>query len=114
MTEEKAPVRFNATRHGVLSRYTALPWEDPEEYGAILEALREEHAPQGPTEEHLVEEVAGIVWRKRRRLAGGPTGRVIRLAKVGAGPSLRTCVKEGRGGSGKRCLLHRNRRLGTA
>jgi hypothetical protein len=62
--------RFNALRHGVLSRYTVLPWEDPAEYGGILAALREEHAPQGPTEEHLVEELAGIVWRKRRlRLA---------------------------------------------
>ena len=29
-------------------------------------ALVAEHAPQGPTEEHLVEEVAGILWRKRR------------------------------------------------
>ena len=29
-----------------------------------------EHVPQGVTEEHLVEEVAGIIWRKRRlRLA---------------------------------------------
>ena len=29
-----------------------------------------EHAPRGPTEEHLVEELAGILWRKRRlRLA---------------------------------------------
>jgi len=29
-----------------------------------------EHAPHGPTEEHLVEEIAGIMWRKRRlRLA---------------------------------------------
>jgi len=29
-----------------------------------------EHTPQGPTEEHLVEELAGILWRKRRlRLA---------------------------------------------
>jgi len=29
-----------------------------------------EHRPQGPTEEHLVEEIAGILWRKRRlRLA---------------------------------------------
>ena len=29
-----------------------------------------EHGPQGPTEEHLVEELAGIMWRKRRlRLA---------------------------------------------
>jgi hypothetical protein len=70
MSDDKALVRFNATRHGVLSRYTVLPWEDPAEYGAILDALHAEHAPQGPTEEHLVEELAGIVWRKRRlRLA---------------------------------------------
>ena len=62
--------RFNALRHGVLSRYTVLPWEDVGEYRALLEAFAEEHAPQGPTEEHLVEELAGIVWRKRRlRLA---------------------------------------------
>jgi hypothetical protein len=33
-------------------------------------ALAAEHAPQGPTEEHLVEVLAGILWRKRRlRLA---------------------------------------------
>ncbi|MBV8191822.1 MAG: hypothetical protein JO339_31620 [Alphaproteobacteria bacterium] len=31
MTDDKALVRFNATRHGVLSRYTVLPWEDAEE-----------------------------------------------------------------------------------
>src|SRR3712207_7667229 len=62
--------RFNALRHGVLSRYTVLPWEDAHEYRALLEALVAEHVPQGPTEEHLVEEVAGILWRKRRlRLA---------------------------------------------
>jgi hypothetical protein len=28
-------------------------------------ALVAEHAPQGPTEEHLVEEIASIMWRKR-------------------------------------------------
>ena len=62
--------RFNALRHGVLSRYTVLPWEDPNEYEAIVAALVDEHAPQGPTEEHLLEEIAGILWRKRRlRLA---------------------------------------------
>lgn len=66
MSDDKLLVRFNATRHGVLSRYTVLPWEDPAEYGATLAALCEEHAPLGPTEEHLVEEVAGIIWRKRR------------------------------------------------
>src|SRR5262245_2826106 len=62
--------RFNALRHGVLSRYTVLPWEDADEYRAIVAALVAEHVPQGPTEEHLVEEIAGIMWRKRRlRLA---------------------------------------------
>ena len=62
--------RFNALRHGILSRYTVLPWEDGAEYTAIVAALTAEHNPQGPTEEHLVEELAGIIWRKRRlRLA---------------------------------------------
>ena len=62
--------RFNALRHGVLSLYTVLPWEDEQEYRAVVSALVAEHTPQGPTEEHLVEEVAGIIWRKRRlRLA---------------------------------------------
>jgi hypothetical protein len=62
--------RFNALRHGVLSQYTALPWEDRAEYDALLEALVAEHNPQGPTEEHLVEELAGIIWRKRRLRLG--------------------------------------------
>ena len=62
--------RFNALRHGVLSRYTVLPWEDADEYQAVVMALVAEHGPQGPTEEHLVEEIAGVLWRKRRlRLA---------------------------------------------
>lgn len=62
--------RFNALRHGLLSRYTVLPWESSDEYRAVIEALVAEHGPEGPTEEHLVEEIAGILWRKRRlRLA---------------------------------------------
>lgn len=65
-----AVTRFNALRHGVLSRYTVLPWEDRQEYQSVLDALVAEHQPVGPTEEHLVEELAGILWRKRRlRLA---------------------------------------------
>jgi hypothetical protein len=63
--------RFNALRHGVLSQYTVLPWEDVEEYRALLGALVKEHEPKGPTEEHLVEELAGVIWRKRRLRMGG-------------------------------------------
>ena len=58
--------RFNAVRHGILSQYTILPWEDPDEYQQLLEALVVEHSPEGPTEEHLVEELTGVLWRKRR------------------------------------------------
>jgi hypothetical protein len=54
----------------VCTRYTVLPWEDADEDQAIVSALAAEHVPQGPTEEHLVKEIAGIMWRKRRlRLA---------------------------------------------
>jgi hypothetical protein len=58
-------------------------------------ALAAEHAPQGPTEEHLVEELAGILWRKRRlRLAeaaahrrglDGTLGSYRETVKVAAG-----------------------------
>ena len=62
--------RINAVRHGILSRFTVLPWEDETEYEALLHALTEEHGPAGPTETHLVVELASVLWRKRRlRLA---------------------------------------------
>ena len=66
--------RFNAVRHGVLSEATVLPWEDEAEYAKLLEALVEEYRPRGPTEDHLVEEIAGVIWRKRR----------LRLAEAGS------------------------------
>ena len=53
-----------------MSRHVVLPWEDEVEYQSLLGSLLAEHSPNGPTEEHLVEELAGIFWRKRRlRLA---------------------------------------------
>ena len=45
--------RFNALKHGILSRYTVLPWEDANEYRDLVAALTDEHKPRGPTEEHL-------------------------------------------------------------
>lgn len=61
-------VRYNAIKHGILSRYTVLSHEDGGEYQVLLSALLEEHQPAGMTEVHLVEELAGIIWRKRRVL----------------------------------------------
>jgi hypothetical protein len=59
--------------------------EDAGEYRTLVVALTVEHAPQRPTEEHLVEELAGILWRKRRlRLAEArcPSARAIGDAGV--------------------------------
>jgi hypothetical protein len=58
--------RMNALRHGVLARLTVLPWEDQSAYETLLVALEAEHQPDGPTQTHLVEELAGVLWRKRR------------------------------------------------
>ena len=77
--------RFNAVKHGILSKYTILPWEDKGEYDALHVSLVEEHRPVGPTEEHLVEELTGIIWRKRR----------LRLAEAASfRRGLRDCIEE--------------------
>jgi hypothetical protein len=83
--------RFKVLRHGVLSRYTILPWEDVGEYEAIVSALVAEHMPQGPTEEHLIEEIAGVVWRKRRLRLAEAAAHGRGLAKASA--SHRETVK---------------------
>lgn len=72
-TDEKShnnydPVRYNAMKHGILSKLTVLPHEDAGEFSDLLGALVEEHKPVGMTERHLIEELATIIWRKRRVL----------------------------------------------
>jgi len=69
-TSSYEATRFNALRHGVLSKYTVLPWEDKSDYEALIQSLVDEYHPEGPTEEHLVEELAGAIWRKRRLRVG--------------------------------------------
>ena len=66
--------RFNALRHGLLSRYTVLPWEDELEYRELLDALITEHKPQGA---HGRTSGGGACWRLRRK-------RRLRLAEGAA------------------------------
>jgi len=47
-----------------------LPHEDRSEFDDLLAGLIEEHQPAGMTEKHLLEELATILWRKRRVLLG--------------------------------------------
>ncbi|MCM8626958.1 hypothetical protein [Accumulibacter sp.] len=61
-------VRLNAMKHGILSKLAVLAHEDHAEFADLLAALIEEHQPAGVTEGHLIEELATIIWRKRRVL----------------------------------------------
>lgn len=61
-------VRYNALKHGILSRLVVLSHENGEEFSDLMSALIEEHQPAGMTERHLIEELASIIWRKRRVL----------------------------------------------
>jgi hypothetical protein len=61
-------VRFNALRHGILSRYVVLSHENGDDYQSLIGALFQEHLPVGATEQHLIEELASVIWRKRRVL----------------------------------------------
>lgn len=59
-------VRYNAIKHGVLSTRVVLPHESKEEFSCLMAELIQEHIPAGPTELHLVEDLAAIMWTKRR------------------------------------------------
>lgn len=61
-------VRFNALKHGILSRYTVLSHESHADYECLVNSLIDENMPAGPTEQHLIEELASVIWRKRRVL----------------------------------------------
>jgi hypothetical protein len=61
-------VRFNALKHGILSRYTVLSHENHADFESLVNFLMAEHLPAGATEQHLIEELASVIWRKRRVL----------------------------------------------
>ena len=61
-------VRFYALKHGILSRYTVLSHENHADYESLVNSLMDEHLPAGATEQHLIEELASVIWRKRRVL----------------------------------------------
>ncbi len=68
MARNTQAVRFNAMKHGILSRLMVLAHEDHTEFADLLAALIDEHRPASMTERHLIEELATIIWRKPRVL----------------------------------------------
>ena len=62
--------RYNAQKHGLLSKATIIQTgdakEDPRQLEAILDDLREDLEPEGAMEEILVDRIASSYWRLRR------------------------------------------------
>ena len=68
--EGKRAVRFNALKHGLLSKAVVISdgdgKESQEEFDELLSQLRENLRPRGMLEEMLVERIAVCYWRLRR------------------------------------------------
>lgn len=47
-----------------------LPWEDREAFQALRKAYHRHHAPEGPTETGLVDQLVWLDWRRRRLVIG--------------------------------------------
>ena len=64
--EGKATVRFNAFRHGLLTRDVVLPGEDADAFEDLLNQVRADLSPVGPIEELLADRMVNAMWRLRR------------------------------------------------
>lgn len=60
--------RLNAVKHGIFAKEAVLPHESREEFEDLLVQYEADFAPATATENTLVEELASIVWRKKRLL----------------------------------------------
>lgn len=57
---------MNALTHGVYSRVTVLPGEDPAEYEKLRKEVFEEWSPSGITEQTTVMSLVNLMWLVRR------------------------------------------------
>ena len=62
----KAASCLNNLRHGLAGLFSVLPSEDPSQYEALTQSLREEHQPATATELMLVEKLAQHFWLAQR------------------------------------------------
>jgi hypothetical protein len=60
--------RYNALKHGLLSKEVLLASEDAKSFSDFSIALREELDPIGPFEETLVDRIISCYWRLRRAI----------------------------------------------
>lgn len=64
----KAVSRYNALKHGLLSKEVLLASEDTKTFSEFSTALHNELEPHGPFEETLVDRIISCYWRLRRAI----------------------------------------------
>lgn len=64
--EGRAVSRRNALKHGLTARSLVIEGEHPKQFEELRTELIHAYTPQGPVEEHLVDMMAGLLWRLRR------------------------------------------------
>jgi len=66
---ERSTVRFNATKHGILSVSPVIPFfEDEDDWIAFRDSIFDEQKPQGGLQHALVDRIAALLWRIMRVL----------------------------------------------
>lgn len=65
----KAVSRYNALKHGLLSKEVLLEGENEQSLSRLRDAIHQNLKPEGAIEELLVERVVSGVWRLRRALS---------------------------------------------
>ena len=73
---------WNAVKHGLLSRRTLLPNEDPKKLKALARTLRADLNPRGPCERVFADMMISDLW-KRRRIARMEVG-IIKVYDLGS------------------------------
>lgn len=65
--------KYNAIKHGILSRKAILEWESREDFDNLCVQLTNQFNPQTPLEKHYLADLINTLWRKQR---------IIRTEKV--------------------------------
>lgn len=90
----KYPSRFNALRHGLLSKQVVLPTENMRTFRLFRKNLIGELKPETPLEEAMCERVIADIWRSKRAL--GIERDYVLLAKTRAEMDIQKRTAEGR------------------
>ena len=64
----KAISRYNARKHGLLSKESLLPTEDADELSQLKAGMVNALKPQDELQDMLVDTIVSCIWRKRRAI----------------------------------------------